>query len=134
MGVVIDSCVLIESERGRLDLAAHIAARADEGIYLSALSASELLHGVHRATDPAQRSRRSAFVEEILRQLPVLEVDLTSARAHARLCAELARAGTPVPAHDLWIAATCIARDYTLITANARDFERVPGLALEVWR
>ncbi len=134
MGVVIDSCVLIDSERGRLDIAVHVASRAVEGVFISAVSASELLHGVHRASDAAQRSRRSAFVEEVLRRIPVLAIDPSVARAHARLWAECAAAGTTVPAHDLWIAATCVARGYTLVTANARDFERIPGLSVEVWR
>lgn len=130
---MIDSCLLIEAERRRLDLAASIAARADEGTYLSVVSVSELLHGYHRATDLAHRARQSAFIEALLRQFPVLDIDLAVARVHAQLWAGLASAGTPVPAHDLWIAATCIAHGHTLVTANARDFERVPGLSLEVW-
>jgi tRNA(fMet)-specific endonuclease VapC len=33
--------------------------------------------------------------------------------------------------HDLWLAATCIAHGLTMVTANAREFDRVPGLAVE---
>jgi predicted nucleic acid-binding protein len=101
-------------------------------MYLSVVSASELLHGVHRASTAEIRARRSAFVEGILAELPILPVDVLVARTHARLWADLAQAGTPVGAHDLWIAATATARDLTLVTGNARDFERVPGLTLEV--
>jgi tRNA(fMet)-specific endonuclease VapC len=36
-------------------------------------------------------------------------------------------------AHDLWLAATCVAHDLTMITANLREFERVPGLRVESW-
>jgi predicted nucleic acid-binding protein len=134
MGVVIDSCLLIAAERGRLDLGAIGRAHTGEALFMSAISASELLHGVHRATDLAEESHRLASVEATLRRFPVLVIDLAVARVHARLAADLARAGTPVPAHDLWIAATCIAHGHTLVTTNARDFERIPGLALEVWR
>ncbi len=35
--------------------------------------------------------------------------------------------------HDLWLAATCFAHDLTMVTANLREFARIPGLAVEVW-
>ena len=52
--------------------------------------------------------------------------------SHARLWADLAAQGTPIGAHDHWLAATCISRGLTLATGNPRDFGRVPGLAFEV--
>lgn len=138
MGFLIDASILIAHERGRLDLDTLvrevIAGRESESMYLSVVTASELLHGVHRADDSARRPRRSAFVEAVLDQFPLLPVDLPVARVHAELWAELARSGTPVGAHDLWIAATAVARGLTLATANAREFDRVPGLALERWQ
>jgi len=133
MAVLIDASILIEAERGRLDLAPHVARHPDAEAFLSVVTASELLHGVHRATDPAVRARRSAFVEGLLERFPLLAVDLACARAHAGLWAELRRAGTLIGAHDLWLAATCLAHGLTMVTANLREFERVPGLDLEVW-
>jgi tRNA(fMet)-specific endonuclease VapC len=38
-----------------------------------------------------------------------------------------------VATHDLRIAATCISHSAKLISRNRRDFERVPGLAVEYW-
>jgi tRNA(fMet)-specific endonuclease VapC len=133
MAALIDTSVLIEAERGRLDLEAFTAQRADEEFCLSVITASELLHGVHRAATPAQQSVRSAFVEGILEGFPILPIDLATARTHSRIWAQLAAEGKLLEAHDLWLAATCIAHGYVMISANARDFERVPGLTLEVW-
>lgn len=133
MAVLIDAGILIEAERGRLDLEPHVARHADEEAFLSVITASELLHGVHRAVDPAVRARRSAFVEGLLERFPVLAADLACARAHAQIWAELRRAGTIIGAHDLWLAATCVAHGLVMVTANVRDFERVPGLRWEVW-
>lgn len=133
MGVLIDSSILIEAERGRSDLEPHVARHHDGEAFLSVMTASELLHGVHRAVDPGVRARRSAFVEEILECLPMLSVDLACARAHARLWAELGKAGSLIGPHDLWLAATCVAHGLTMATANVREFSRVPGLELEVW-
>jgi len=133
VAVLIDASILIEAERGRLDLEPHVALRQDDESFLSVITASELLHGVHRAAQPEQRARRSAFVEGILERFPLLPVDLATARAHARVWAELRVAGMLIGPHDLWLAATCIAHGLTIITANVREFERVPGLQVEIW-
>ena len=102
-------------------------------VLLSVITASELLHGVHRAIQPAVRTKRAAFVEAILERFPLLPVDLVTARTHAQVWAELAAAGQMIGPHDLWLAATCIAHGLTMVTANVREFARVPGLAVEVW-
>jgi tRNA(fMet)-specific endonuclease VapC len=133
MAVLIDASILIEVERGRLHLEPYVARHEDEDTFLSVITASELLHGVHRATRSDIRAKRSAFVEGILERFALLPVDLAAARAHARLLAELRQAGTMVGPHDLWLAATCIAHGLTMVTANAREFERVAGLDVEVW-
>ena len=133
MGVLIDASVLITHERTGLDLTERLRGREEQPAYLSAITASELLHGVHRATTPAIRNRRGAFVEAILRQLPLLPIDMNVARAHARVWAELASAGTPIGAHDMWLAATCVAHGLSIATANVREFRRVHGLEVEDW-
>jgi len=133
VAVLIDASILIEAERGRLALETHVARHADEEAFLSVVTASELLHGVHRAAKPDIRAKRSAFVEGILERFPLLDVDLVCARVHAQIWAELAQTGTIIGPHDLWLAATCVARGLTMVTANLREFERVPGLAVELW-
>jgi tRNA(fMet)-specific endonuclease VapC len=133
VGVLIDASVLIDAERGRLDLAAHAGRHPDDDAYLSVITASELLHGVHRAADAGRRARRSAFVEAILQRFPVLDVDLATARAHAQLWAQLTSQGVRVGPHDLWLAATAIAHGFVLATGNVREFDRIPGLRVEAW-
>ncbi len=54
-------------------------------------------------------------------------------RAHAALWSNLAQQGAMIGVHDSWIAATCIALNLTLVTANVREFNRVPGLRVENW-
>ena len=133
MGVLIDASILIEAERGRLDLEPHVARRPDEESFLSVITASELLHGVHRAVEPRRRARRSAFVEGILERFPILQVDLATARAHAQVWSDLSATGLLIGPHDLWLAAACIAHGLTMVTANVREFGRVPGLQVDQW-
>ena len=133
MGLLIDASILIDAERGRLDVAAWVHSHPDEEFFLSVITASELLHGVHRATRAEVKSRRAAFVEGILQRFPLLPVDLPTARAHALLWANLAAAGTIIGPHDLWLAATCLGHGLTMVTSNVREFARVPGLVVETW-
>ena len=133
MGVLIDTSVLIEHERGRLDLEPNLRGRESEEFFLSVVTASELLHGVHRARDENIGARRSAWVEAVLERFPLLDVNLATARAHARLWADLASAGRIIGPHDLWLAAACLSHGLSMVTANVRKFERVPGLTVENW-
>jgi predicted nucleic acid-binding protein len=97
---------------------------------IAAITASELLVGIHRATSQAHRVRRSAFVEGALAELPVLAFDLDVARVHASLSAGMSASGQVIGSHDLLIAATALANNYDVLTTNVRDFSRVPGLVV----
>ena len=134
MGILIDTSVLIDIERGVVDVDKFVSRRLDEAFYISTITASELLHGVHRAKSEAIRRTRAAFVESILASFPILSIDLETARAHAELWASLTAAGKMIGAHDLWLAASCISRGLTLATSNVREFGRVKGLNVENWR
>ncbi len=125
MGTLLDTSVLIRAERAgwALDLP------ADEEVGIAAITAAELLHGVHRA-DPERRAQRAAFVEHVLRTIDTLAFDLGTARVHARLWADLAQAGNTIGPHDLLVAATALARGWAVATHNLRELSRVPGLVL----
>lgn len=131
MAALIDSSLLIAAERGQLDLTELTNRYAEEELAISVITASELLHGVHRATTVTLRSRRQAFVEPILARMPVVEFDLTVARVHASLWANLARRGTTVGERDLMIAATAIAKGYSVATRDQRSFPKIPGLKVD---
>ena len=131
MGVLIDSSVLIGYERGRIDLSQALAGGEQQELFISVITVSELLHGVHRARDEKIRANRSAFVEAIFERFPILSIDFSTARIHAQLWADLASSGWLIGPHDLWLAATAVAHGLTLATANVREFQRVPGLTVE---
>jgi predicted nucleic acid-binding protein len=126
VGLVLDTCILIRAERGHsldFSLWTHYG-----DAFISAITVSELLVGVHRADSDARRIRRSAFVEAILAQLPVLDFTMETARIHAGLFAALSQQGQIIGAHDLIIAATALSHDCAVLTTNTTEFARVPGL------
>lgn len=125
MAVLIDTTVLVNAERWGQSLDQAIG---DQDRAISVITASELLHGVHRAQAGAVRARRSVFVEHVISAIEPLPITTTIARAHAELWAELEKSGDLVGAHDLWIAATALSHGMDVATANTRDFGRVPGL------
>ncbi len=133
MGLLIDTHIFIACEKGALDLDRLIEEHDDDPVFLSVISASELLHGVHRATEESVRTRRLAFVETLLNGMEVLEIDLAAARIHAELWSDLSERGEMIGPHDLWLAASALANHCTLVTRNAREFTRIPGLKVEIW-
>ncbi len=133
MGSLIDTSILIEVEKGRLNLEDYIYKDPGDEYFVSVITVSELLHGVHRAKPDAVRKRRSAIIEQFLADFPVIDIDLATARSHSRLWADLERSGTMIGAHDLWLAATCLVHGFKMITTNLREFRRVPGLEAVSW-
>ncbi len=129
MGLIVDTNVFIAFERrGRvIDLSPW---EPSEAVFISAVTVSELLMGVHRADNEARRNRRSAFVEAVIGGIPALSFTTEVARVHAGICADLARRGQLIGAHDLIIAATAIHHKLSLLTDNRSEFSRVPGLTV----
>lgn len=99
----------------------------DDDVAIAAITAAELLVGVELA-DGRRRTRRSAFVEDVLETLTIEDYTLATARAHGHLLAFARSSGTPRGGHDLMIAATAVASDRILVTADARGFADLPGV------
>jgi len=87
---------------------------------------------INRARDAVREvqvfGRLSQFVD-LLRHAGVAPYDLTAAAEFERLRRQKVRIGSM----DLNIAADALANNALLLTANRRDFVRVPGLRIENW-
>jgi tRNA(fMet)-specific endonuclease VapC len=132
VGLVVDSSSLVAAERGAIDLRALLTDEGGEDVVVAAITAAELLHGVHRLNG-ASRARAEEFVNSLLALLPVVPFDLDIARAHGALAADLAGRGVAVGAHDLIIAATAVSLDYRVATRDLRSFPKFDGLTVVRW-
>jgi tRNA(fMet)-specific endonuclease VapC len=121
--------VLVAVERGRASLDRVVA--DDDDVAIAAITAAELFVGVQLA-EGRMRQRRQAFLDELVARIPVETYDLDVAWAHAGLLAHTRRSGRPRGAHDLIIAATALARDRAVVTADPRGFDELPGLVTRV--
>lgn len=127
MGLILDTNVFILAERSSVPIDFGRWTHFGDA-FISAITASELLVGVHRANTPERRATRAAFVEAILSRIPALPFTVETARTHAEIFAELTKNGAAVGAHDLLIAATALTYGYPVLTGNFAEFARVPGL------
>jgi tRNA(fMet)-specific endonuclease VapC len=127
VGLMVDANVFIAFERRGLPISLSDWGPSED-VFVSVVTVSELLMGVHRADNEARRKRRSEFVEAILAGVSVLDFTTIVARRHAMLHAELARQGQLIGAHDMIIAATALHHGLSLLTDNVEEFSRVPDL------
>lgn len=98
---------------------------------VSAITIFELEYGAWRSARPDQEL---AKVRAFLAGGPhTVELGAADAAASGEIRARLAALGQTIGAYDLLIAGQARARDWTLVTANRREFARVPGLSLEDW-
>ncbi len=95
----------------------------------SILVAGELKFGAAKVASAKLRQR----VDDTLRLLTIQSFEPPADERYASLRASLHRAGTPISDMDMLIAAHALALDMTLVTANEREFERVPDLRVENW-
>ena len=99
-----------------------------EGVCVSAISVGELFDGAHGATNPNQgMDRVRDFLAGVESILPVV---IQTAEAFGRERHRLRQAGFTIGDLDLFIAATCLQHDLTLLTNNRRHFEMVDGLRI----
>lgn len=127
MGLIIDTNIFVQSERGRRAIDFSKWGEYGEAA-ISVVTASELLVGVHRAQTEGQRTRRLAFVTAVLSDFPTIAFTMEVARVHAELFALLAGQGRQIGAHDLIIAATAQTYDCAVLTLNTEEFQRIPDL------
>lgn len=72
-------------------------------------------------------------LEIVLAPLDVLPLEAPADRIYGELRTELERTGRLIGANDMLIAAHVLTLGCTLVTANEREFSRVPGLKIENW-
>ena len=107
----------------------HIADVGQDMICVSIITAAELSYGCERKGS----AKLTTQVEAILGGMQILALDAPAHARYGRIRAELEAAGTPIGPNDLLIAAHALAVDAVLVTANTREFLRVPGLQVENW-
>jgi len=104
---------------------------SSERIGISTVALFELIYGYEKST---QRERNEAALRSLLTlDIERLPFELADAEHAGAIRAQLERAGTPISHYDVLIAAQARRHGATLVTANQREFARVPGLDVVDW-
>jgi tRNA(fMet)-specific endonuclease VapC len=126
-GVLLDTSGYSHLLRGH-DAVGEAVKRADR-VALNPVVVGELLLGFRRG-----RSRKRN--EELLRKflgkpsVDLLPIDGVTAERYAAIKAHLREAGTPVPIHDVWIAASAMQHGLRVVTTDS-DFLRIPQVLVD---
>jgi len=102
-----------------------------DGLFISAITLSELEHGV-RNSQYVDRNRIA--LNNILVLFTVLPYGSQAAVEYGSIRADLQKRGCLIGNMDMLIAAHAKSAKLTLVTNNTREFQRVPGLAIEDWK
>ena len=130
LGYLLDTNVLsalVRDPQG--PIAQRIAAVGEDTVCTSVVVAAELRYGAHKSGSVRLAER----IDLILSTLEILPLDVPADRHYGDIRQRLARLGTPIGPNDLLIAAQALTLDLTVVTANEREFARVPGLRIENW-
>jgi hypothetical protein len=133
VGFLIDTNLWVAVERGNVSAADIHAITRQSPVYLSPINLAEMFFGVELMTDPMQKQRAAATLRR-MRRKPLLRITGETAEVFGVLAAKLSRKGRDAGfrIQDIWLAAQAVQRDFTLLTANGKDFQDVPGLKLIV--
>lgn len=123
-GKLIDTNVIIRFFKGETELFSLFDDM--EQLYVSSISVGELMYG-------AELSKKSDFNRQnyfcFCEQMKILQPDLEVAKMYGKIKSNLKAKGCPIPENDIWIAATALAANLELVTADS-DFENVSGLCM----
>ncbi|NKI33858.1 type II toxin-antitoxin system VapC family toxin [Wenzhouxiangella sp. XN79A] len=132
MGVLIDTCIWIDVEQGRLHPEQVSAVSGNRPVYLSPVTLAELRLGAELAPDAGVRQKRLRAWRRMNRK-SVIPIDAGTAEVFGERAAHLAADGKRrhrTRVQDLWIASQAVQHGLELMTRNPRDFQHIPGVDL----
>jgi tRNA(fMet)-specific endonuclease VapC len=122
-------CIHIRRQRPPAVLARFQRLKPGEAV-LSVITYGELVYGVEKSQF---RAHASSQLAELAGLLPVMALPAHAGQFYGSIRAALEAKGEVIGNNDLWIAAHAKAAGLTLVTNNAREFRRIPGLRMQSW-
>ena len=130
MRYMLDTNICIYAIKNRPEsVLAALRKHEAQGIGISSISVAELHFGVRKSGS----AKNLQALRHFLQALEIADFDLAAAEKYGEVRQKLEAVGTPIGPLDTQIAAHALALGVTLVSNNAREFERVPGLQLANW-
>lgn len=118
---------LMRNPQGKV--ANRISSAGEDTVCTSIIVAAELRFGAKKSGFQRLADR----VDLILSAMDIQPLEPPADRHYGEIRQQLTRQGVPIGPNDMLIAAQALALDITVVTANSREFSRVPGLKVENW-
>jgi tRNA(fMet)-specific endonuclease VapC len=129
--ILLDTNVIVHYLKGDPGVVAHMHKSPPGELAIPTIVVYELEYGTLRSKFPARRQRE---LEAGLEQIQQVPFDSAAAMAAARIRVELEKQGSTIGPLDMLIAGTALSRGAGLVTNNAAEFLRVPGLRVLDWK
>ena len=99
----------------------------DDTVVMCTISRGEILFGFERLPRGRRRIELEEKARKVFASLPCEPILPAAGDQYANVKSLLERRGQPIDQNDLWIAATALAMQATLVTRDS-DFQRIEGL------
>ena len=127
---LLDTNIVIYTIKNRPRRVRERFTRHQGQLAISSVTLIELVYGAEKSSQPERNLRD---IDGLAARLDVLPYDAAAATHTGQIRAELARQGTPIGPYDQMIAGHARALGLILVSNDAAEFGRVPGLRLENW-
>ena len=131
MKVLLDTNICIYIIKQQPDsVLKHFMAFQVGDIGISSITFSELRYGVAKS---AHHEKNAKALDEFITPLEIVSFDEQAAYVYGTIRASLEKAGTPIGAMDMLIAAHALTLGLPLVTNNTREFARISDLTILDW-
>jgi tRNA(fMet)-specific endonuclease VapC len=129
MDYLLDTNICIYYFKGQFDIKERIRKIGFEKFAISEITLAELVYGAEKSQ---KKDKNIKVVEDFAEKITILPI-FEAIRVYGKEKARLKIKGSIISDFDLFIGATAIVNDMTLITRNVREFERMDNLKIENW-
>lgn len=131
MAYLIDTDTIIFALRGDSSVLAKFEENKNLPISISMITYAELVFGAKRSQNEQKNMIKVNHIRDIY---PIEELSEGVMEVFADIKAKMFDKGIRIEDMDLFIAATAIYNELTLVTNNTKHFENVPNLKIENWK
>jgi tRNA(fMet)-specific endonuclease VapC len=132
MRYLLDTCVISDFIKNEAGTQVRLRQTPPADIAVSVITVMELRYGL--ALNPQRAQKVEPAINSFITSVIILPFSTAEAEQAAQIRAALKFHGQPIGAYDILIAATALQHHLLMVTANQREFDRVPGLQTENWR
>ena len=103
----------------------------NDSLFTCTIVRGEILFGIQKLPEGCRRQVLENQAINLFKELPCLAISKEAADYYASMKKNAEQQETPLSENDLWIAATAMAFDTILVTADS-DFHRIAGFGLQL--